>query len=143
VPAPGTTSQLVRAVFQSIMGSHEGVFSAEPAAGDHPRGGLGRPGGPIVGSPTHPVMPNLIVLWKMGPPWGEGRAGARLCPQGLFRALAPPFGTQAGPLLTPSSGLGRGGACVPPAPIAAKPLNQRSSLVTKYSQDSVGRGVEA
>jgi hypothetical protein len=34
-----TTSQLVKSVFQSIMGSHEGAFSAEPAAGDHPRGG--------------------------------------------------------------------------------------------------------
>ena len=52
----------------------------------------------MVGSPTHPVMPDMIMLWKMSPPWGEGRAGARLCPQGLFRALAPPFGTQAGPL---------------------------------------------
>jgi hypothetical protein len=34
-----TASQLVRSVFQSIMGSYEGAFSAEPAAGDHPRGG--------------------------------------------------------------------------------------------------------
>jgi hypothetical protein len=34
-----TASQLVRTVFQSIMGSHEGAFAAEPAAGDHPRGG--------------------------------------------------------------------------------------------------------
>jgi hypothetical protein len=32
----------------------------------------------VVGSPTRPVMPNLIVLWKMGPLRGEGRAGARL-----------------------------------------------------------------
>ena len=32
----------------------------------------------MVGSPTHPVMPDLIVLWKMGPLRGEGRAGARL-----------------------------------------------------------------
>jgi hypothetical protein len=37
-----TTSQLVRAIFQSIMGSHEGAFSAEPAAGDHPK----KPGKP-------------------------------------------------------------------------------------------------
>jgi hypothetical protein len=32
----------------------------------------------VAGSPTHPVMPNLIMLWKMGPLRGEGRAGARL-----------------------------------------------------------------
>jgi hypothetical protein len=39
-----TTSQLVRTAFQSIhvMGSHEGAFSAKPAAGDHPRGGSGK-----------------------------------------------------------------------------------------------------
>jgi hypothetical protein len=30
-------------------------------------GGLGRPGEPVVGSPTHPVMPNLVVLWKISP----------------------------------------------------------------------------
>ena len=30
----------------------------------------------MVGSPTHPVMPNLIMLWEMGPLRGEGRAGA-------------------------------------------------------------------
>jgi hypothetical protein len=27
--------------------------------------GLGRPVAPVVGSPTHPVMPNLVMLWKM------------------------------------------------------------------------------
>ena len=32
----------------------------------------------MAGSPTHPVMPNLVMLWKMGPLRGEGRAGARL-----------------------------------------------------------------
>jgi hypothetical protein len=32
----------------------------------------------VVGSSTRPVMPNLIMLWKMGPLRGEGRAGARL-----------------------------------------------------------------
>ena len=63
-----------------------------------------------------------------------------MCPQGLFRPLAPPFGTQAGPL---PAGLAGGGDAPTAAPAAAKPLNQRSSLVTKYSQDSVGRGVEA
>jgi hypothetical protein len=39
----------------------------------------------MVGSPTHPVMPNLIMLWKMGPPWGEGRAVARLWAGGPAR----------------------------------------------------------
>jgi hypothetical protein len=74
----GTTSQLVRSVFQSTMGSYEGAFSAEPAAGDHrPRGGLGGAGGAVVGSPTHPAMPNLVVLWEMGPLRREVRAGAR------------------------------------------------------------------
>jgi hypothetical protein len=35
-----STFQLDRSDFQSIMGSYEGTFSAaEPAAGDHPRGG--------------------------------------------------------------------------------------------------------
>jgi hypothetical protein len=49
-----STAQLARSVFQSIMGSYEGAFSAEPAAGDQPStGGLGRPGEPVVGSPTH------------------------------------------------------------------------------------------
>jgi hypothetical protein len=32
-----TTSQLVRSVFQSIMGSHEGAFPAEPASGSGAR----------------------------------------------------------------------------------------------------------
>jgi hypothetical protein len=37
----------------------------------------------VVGSPTHPAMPNLVMLWKMSPLRGEVRAGARLwarCP---------------------------------------------------------------
>jgi hypothetical protein len=29
--------------------------------------GLGRPVAPVVGSLTHPVMPNLVMLWKMSP----------------------------------------------------------------------------
>jgi hypothetical protein len=45
-------------------------------------GGLGRSGDPVAGSPTHPAMPNLIVLWKMSPLWGEGRGGAGLRAQG-------------------------------------------------------------
>jgi hypothetical protein len=43
-PHTSTTSQLDRSDFQSIMGSYEGAFSAEPAAGDHPRGGWGGQG---------------------------------------------------------------------------------------------------
>jgi hypothetical protein len=81
-----TASQLDRSDFQSITGSHEGVFSAgqsaEPAAGDHPRGGLVRPGEPVVGSPTHPVMQNLVVLWEMSPLRSGVRAGARLWARG-------------------------------------------------------------
>jgi hypothetical protein len=66
------------------MGSYEGAFSAEPAAGGHPRatGGLARPGEPVVGSPTHPVMPNLVMLWEMSPLRGGVRAGARLWARG-------------------------------------------------------------
>ena len=52
----------------------------------------------MVGSPTHPVMPNLVMLWKMSPLWGEGRAGARLWAPGPPRPRAAPIGTQAGPL---------------------------------------------
>jgi hypothetical protein len=37
-PDLDTTSQLDRSDFQSTMGACEGAFSAEPAAGDHPRG---------------------------------------------------------------------------------------------------------
>jgi hypothetical protein len=32
----------------------------------------------VVGSPTHPVMPNLVMLWKMSPLGRGVRAGARL-----------------------------------------------------------------
>ena len=55
-------------------------------------GGLGRPVAPMVGSPTHPVMPNLVMLWKMSPLRGGVRVGARL--------WAPPAG--AGPQLGPN-----------------------------------------
>jgi hypothetical protein len=41
-------------------------------------GGLGRPVAPVVGPPTHPVMQNLVVLWKMSPLRRGVRAGARL-----------------------------------------------------------------
>ncbi len=39
----------------------------------------------MVGSPTHPVMPNLVVLWKMSPLRGGVRAGARLWARGPAR----------------------------------------------------------
>ena len=48
-------------------------------------GGLGRPVAPVVGSPTHPVMPNLVMLWKMSPLRGGVRAGARLWARGPAR----------------------------------------------------------
>jgi hypothetical protein len=48
-------------------------------------GGLGRPVAPVVGSPAHPVMPNLVVLWKMSPPGRGVRAGARLWARGPAR----------------------------------------------------------
>ena len=44
-----------------------------------------RPGEPVVGSPTHPVMPNLVMLWKMSPLQGGVRAGARLWARGPAR----------------------------------------------------------
>jgi hypothetical protein len=46
--------------------------------GPWPLGGLGRPVEPVVESPTHPVMPNLVVLWEMSPLRRGVRAGARL-----------------------------------------------------------------
>jgi hypothetical protein len=98
--ASHTMSQLVRSVFQSIMGSYEGAFSAEPAAGDHPRGGLGRHREPVVGSPTHPVMQNLVVLWEMSPLWGGVRAGARLWARGPARQSW----ATTGPKLKPGGG---------------------------------------
>jgi hypothetical protein len=44
-----------------------------------------RPGEPVVGSPTHPVMPNPVMLWKMSPLRGGVRAGARLWARGPAR----------------------------------------------------------
>jgi len=63
-----------------------------------------------------------------------------LCPQGLFRPLAPPFGTQAGPL---PAGLAGGGHAPTAAPVAAKPLNQRSSPNARTARTGFERGVEA
>ena len=36
----------------------------------------------MVGSPTHPVIPDLVMLWKMSPLRGGVRAGARLWARG-------------------------------------------------------------
>jgi hypothetical protein len=61
----------------------------------------------VVGSPTHPVMPNLVVLWKMSPLRGGVRAGARLWARGpAYRSWAA-----TGPKPKPG---GAGGA---PAPL--------------------------
>jgi hypothetical protein len=51
----------------------------------------------MAGSPTHPVMPNLVMLWKMSPLRGGVRVGARLWARGRG---APPAG--AGPQLGPN-----------------------------------------
>jgi hypothetical protein len=29
----------------------------------------------VVGPPTHPVMPNLVVLWEMSPAWQREAGG--------------------------------------------------------------------
>ena len=54
----------------------------EPAAGGWgpPTGGIGRSREPVAGSPTHPVMPNLVVLCKMGSglPAGRGAGGCQV-----------------------------------------------------------------
>jgi hypothetical protein len=39
----------------------------------------------MVGSPAHPVMPNLVMLWKMSPLRGGVRVGARLWARGPAR----------------------------------------------------------
>jgi hypothetical protein len=70
-------------------------------------GGLGRPVAPVVGSPTHPVMSNLVVLWKMSPLRGGVRAGARLWARGPARRSwaatgpKPNPGVDVGPLGPP------------------------------------------
>jgi hypothetical protein len=52
----------------------------------------------VVGSPTRPVMPNLSILWKMGPLRGEGRAGARLwLPEATRRARRVGLGLDRSP----------------------------------------------
>jgi hypothetical protein len=39
----------------------------------------------VVGSPTHPAMPNLVMPWKVSPLRGGVRAGARLWARGPAR----------------------------------------------------------
>jgi hypothetical protein len=62
-----------------------------------PTGGLVRPGEPVVGYPTHPVMPNLVMLWKMSPLRGGVRAGARLWARGPARLGWVPIGPKPKP----------------------------------------------
>jgi hypothetical protein len=66
-----------------------------------------------VGSPTHPVMPNLVVLWEMSPLRGGVRAGARLWARGPARrgwvAIGPkPKPRGAGEAPGPLQGQGEG-----------------------------------
>ena len=42
-------------------------------------------------------MPNLVMLWKMSPLWGEGRAGARLWAQGPARRNQGAIGPKSKP----------------------------------------------
>jgi hypothetical protein len=85
----GTTSQLVRSAFQSIMGSYEGAFSAEPAARDHPRGGWGGTGSRWLGPRPTRSCQNLVMLWKTSPLRSRVRAGARLEVVGVGGAPRP------------------------------------------------------
>jgi hypothetical protein len=57
----------------------------------------------VVGSPTHPVMPNLVMLWKMNPLRGGVRAGARLWARGPAARRA---GSQLGPNRSPGGLVG-------------------------------------
>ena len=89
----------------------------------------------MAGSATHPVIPNLIMLWKMSPPWGEGRArarGARRHPPGPARRLLAP---RAAPFRLVRPGGRMRAACAG----CREPLNRRSSLVITYTHDSLGR----
>ena len=51
----------------------------------------------MVGSLTRPVMPHLVMLWKMGPLRGEGRAGARLWTRGPSRRTRGAIGSKSQP----------------------------------------------
>jgi hypothetical protein len=107
VEAGSTTSQLVRSVFQSIMGSYEGVFSAEPAVGDHPRGaGEARGAGGWVPDPPGHAKPGC-ALGNESP---AGRSAGGWVP-GCGRG-APPTGagSQRGPYRCPGGWWGPGSA---------------------------------
>ena len=75
----------------------------------------------------------------MKPPGAAGRRAA-VVPAGT---LSPACAALWHPGRSPSSGLGRGGTRLPPAPVAARPLNQRSSPNAWTARTGVERGVEA
>jgi hypothetical protein len=64
----------------------------------------------VVGSPTHPAMPNLGVLWKMSPLRGGVRAGARLWARGPAATGPKPKPGGAGGGMGPLRGAGGAGA---------------------------------
>ena len=76
---------------------------------------------------------------QVKPPGAAGRRGA-VVPAG---ALAPACAALWHPGRPPSSRLGRGGTRLPPAPVAARPLNQRSSPNARTARTGFERGVEA
>ena len=51
----------------------------------------------MVGSPTHPVMPNLVVLWKISPLRGGVRAGTRLWAREATRRARGAIGSELKP----------------------------------------------
>jgi hypothetical protein len=65
---------------------------------------------PVVGSPTHPVMPNLVMLWKVSPLGRGVRAGARLWARAAGAPLAG-AGSQLGPNRSPGGLVGPRARC--------------------------------
>jgi hypothetical protein len=51
----------------------------------------------VVGSPTHPVMPNLVMLWKISPLRGGVRAGTGLWARGATRRARGAIGSELKP----------------------------------------------
>jgi hypothetical protein len=51
----------------------------------------------VVGPPTHPVMSNLIMLWKMSPPRGVVRAGPRMWAREATRRTRGAIGSELKP----------------------------------------------
>jgi hypothetical protein len=51
----------------------------------------------VVGSPTHPVMPNLVMLWKISPLRGGVRAGTRLWAREATRRARGAIGSELKP----------------------------------------------